>query len=51
MSRNVYVKVEGHFMDGYGGDAMYPDGFYWQVNPQGIKPNTNGLIVRTGYNF
>jgi len=51
VTRNVYVKVEGHFMDGYGGDAMYPDGFYWQVNPQGIKPNTNGLIVRTGYNF
>jgi hypothetical protein len=45
-----YAKVEGHFMDGYAG-FMYPDGFYPQVNPQGLKPNTNGVVVRTGMYF
>jgi hypothetical protein len=41
------VKVEGHFMNGYG-FCTYPDGFYPEVNPQGFKPNTN---VKTGFNF
>lgn len=44
------VKVEGHFMNGYG-TSTYPDGFYPQVNPQGFKPNTNVLVVKTGINF
>jgi hypothetical protein len=44
------VKVEGHFMNGYG-NSTYPDGFYPQVNPQGFKPNTNALVVKTGINF
>jgi hypothetical protein len=44
------VKVEGHFMNGYG-SSTYPDGFYPQVNPQGFKPNTNALVVKTGINF
>jgi hypothetical protein len=44
------VKVEGHFMNGYG-DNEYPDGFYAQVNPQGFKPNTNALVIKTGFNF
>ncbi len=44
------VKVEGHFMNGYGA-STYPDGFYPQVNPQGFKPNTNALVVRTSVNF
>ncbi len=44
------VKVEGHFMNGYG-NSTYPDGFYPQVNPQGFKPNTNALVVKTGFNF
>ena len=44
------VKVEGHFMNGYGA-STYPDGFYPQVNPQGFKPNTNALVVKTGINF
>jgi hypothetical protein len=44
------VKVEGHFMNGYG-SSTYPDGFYPQVNPQGFKPNTNALVVKTGVNF
>jgi len=45
------VKIEGHFMDGYGSPGMYPDGFYTSDNPQGLKPKTNLLIVRTGFNF
>jgi hypothetical protein len=44
------VKVEGHFMDGFGADP-YPNGFYPQVNPTGFKPNTNALVVKTGVNF
>ena len=44
------VKIEGHFMDGYG-SGPYPNGFYTQVNPQGFKPNTNALVIKTGVNF
>jgi hypothetical protein len=44
------VKVEGHFMNGYGA-ASYPDGFYPQVNPEGFKPNTNALVLKTSFNF
>jgi hypothetical protein len=44
------VKIEGHFMNGYG-SGPYPNGFYTQVNPQGFKPDTNALVVKTGVNF
>ncbi len=44
------VKVEGHFMNGYG-NSTYPDGFYPQLNPQGFNPNTNALVIKTGVNF
>jgi hypothetical protein len=44
------VKIEGHFMNGYGA-SIYPDGFYPQVNPQGFQPNTNALVIKTGINF
>jgi hypothetical protein len=44
------VKVEGHFMNGYG-SSTYPDGFYPQVNPEGFKPNTNALVLKTGVYF
>jgi hypothetical protein len=50
LKNHWYAKVEGHFMDGYGG-YYYPDGFYPQVNPQGVSPNTNALVVRTGFSF
>lgn len=43
------VKVEGHFMNGYAGE--YPAGFYTADNPQGLKPQTTLLVVRTGFNF
>lgn len=48
-----YVKAEGHFMDGNaaGTNPQYPDGFYPQVNPQGLAPNTNAVAVRTGFSF
>jgi hypothetical protein len=44
------VKVEGHFMNGYG-SSTYPDGFYPQVNPHGFAPNTNALVIKTSFNF
>jgi hypothetical protein len=50
VTSNWYAKVEGHFMDGYAG-FKYPDGFYPLVNPQGLKPNTNALVIRTGWSF
>ena len=43
-------KVEGHFIDGYG-DLYSAHGFYAAVNPQGLKPTTNMLVLRTGINF
>ena len=44
------LKIEGHFMDGYG--LYYAlRGFYPQDNPQGLHPKTNLLIVRTGWTF
>ncbi len=48
---HYYTKIEGHFMNGYGADTMYPGGFYLQDNQKGLKPTTNGLIVRTGVDF
>jgi hypothetical protein len=50
LNRFWNVKVEGHFMNGYG-SGPYPNGFYTQVNPQGFAPNTNALLVETGFNF
>jgi hypothetical protein len=50
LNRFWNVKVEGHFMNGYG-VSTYPDGFYPQENSQGFKPNTNALVVKTGFNF
>jgi hypothetical protein len=44
------IKIEGHFMDGYNNN-QYPAGFYMPDNPQGYKPKTNLLIVRTGWSF
>ena len=33
------------------GEAMYPDGFYTSVNSNGLKDNTNAIVVQTGYSF
>jgi hypothetical protein len=44
------LKIEGHFMDGYGTPYSFR-GFYPQDNPTGLKPKTNMLVIRTGWNF
>ncbi len=47
------VKVEGHFMDGapagFVGGNLH--GFYTGTNPNGFKPSTNMLVIRTGFAF
>ena len=44
------LKLEGHFMNGYGRfDSIR--GFYEQQNPQGLRPDTTLLIIRTGFNL
>jgi hypothetical protein len=50
LTRFWYLKIEGHFMNGYG-ESTYPDGFYPQVNPQGFQTDTNALVLKTGFNF
>jgi hypothetical protein len=47
------VKVEGHFIDGYGGSDS-TRGFYnfpLAGDANTMKPQTNMLIVRTGFSF
>jgi hypothetical protein len=44
------LKLEGHFMNGSGASDAFR-GFYLQENPQGFKPNTNLLVIRTGIEF
>ncbi len=51
VNRFVNIKIEDHFMDGIGIPGDYPDGFYTAANPQGLQPNTNALVVKTGVNF
>ena len=50
LTRYWNLKVEGHFMDGYG-DPYSARGFYLRDNPAGLQPATNMLLVRTGFNF
>jgi hypothetical protein len=50
LNRFWNVKVEGHFIDGYG-DTMTAHGFYLRDNPQGFQPTTKLLVVRTGVSF
>lgn len=49
LNRFWNVKIEGHFMDGYG-FGPYPNGFYPQQNPT-FAPSTNALVVKTSVNF
>lgn len=51
LNRFLNVKVEGHFMDGYGTPDIYPSGFYTVNNLQGLKQNTNALVAKTSFNF
>jgi hypothetical protein len=50
LNRFLSIKVEGHFIDGFG-NQPYPCGFYSAQNPGGFVNNTNALVVRTGYSF
>jgi hypothetical protein len=50
-NRFTNIKVEGHFMDGYGLPDQYPNGFYMANNPQGFKPNTDALVIKAGVHF
>jgi hypothetical protein len=51
VNRFVAIKMEGHFMDGYGLARIYPNGFYRKDNPQGLKENTDALIIKTSVAF
>jgi len=44
------VKAEGHFMDGYG-DIFSTQGFYQRSNPDGLKPRTDMLMLRSSVTF
>lgn len=44
------IKVEGHFMDGYG-DPGSARGFYFPDNSQGLVAKTKLLIIRLGFNY
>jgi hypothetical protein len=50
LNRYVYLKAEGHFINGYG-LGPFPDGFYPQQNPQGFRANTDALVIKTGVHF
>jgi hypothetical protein len=50
MNSHVYLKVEGHFMNGYAA-SNNAHGFYAQTNPHGLQPKTDMLVVRTGFDF
>lgn len=50
INRLWHLKVEGHFVDGYG-STSYAHGFYLRTNPQGFERKTNMLVVRTGLTF
>ena len=43
-------KIEGHFMDGVGSPGQ-AHGFYPQDNATGLRPQTNLLVIRTGWYF
>jgi hypothetical protein len=51
LNRFVNIKVEGHFMHGYGLPDDYPNGFYSVDNPQGLKPDTKALVIKTSFKF
>lgn len=51
LNRFVYLKVEGHIMDGFGAPGLYPSGFYTSDNPQGLVNDTNSILVKAGFKF
>jgi hypothetical protein len=51
LNRFTNIKVEAHFMGGYGVPGDYPSGFYTAVNQQGLKPDTTAFVLKAGFNF
>jgi hypothetical protein len=51
VSRYTDLKIEGHFMDGAMINSALDRGFYAAVNPSGLKPKTNMLVLRLGFHF
>lgn len=51
VNRFFNFNIEGHFIDGVGLPRQYPAGFYIPDNPQGLKPTTNALVVKTSFHF
>ena len=45
------LKVEGHFIDGNAMASANNRGFYAPVNPNGVKPTTNMLVIRLGFHM
>ena len=50
-NRYLNFKLEGHFIDGVGLPGIYPGGFYSIDNPNGLKPGTNAMVVKSNFNF
>jgi len=50
LARFWNFKIEGHFMDGFGNLLSFR-GFYPRSHPQGLRPTTNLLVLRTGFTF
>lgn len=51
VNSHMYLKIEGHFIDGAATSPSAARGFYALSNPAGIQPTTHLLIVRTGFSF
>jgi hypothetical protein len=51
INRYFNIKIEGHFIDGYGYPAVSPIGFYYANNPNGLQNDTKALVVKGGFNF
>lgn len=51
INRFFNIKIEGHFIDGYGYPVVSPIGFYYANNPNGIMNDTKALVVRGGFHF
>ena len=50
LSRYCDLKIEGHFIDGYGSNSS-DRGFYGADNPDGKQPNTRLLVIRLGFHL
>lgn len=50
LSRYCDLKIEGHFIDGYGSSSS-DRGFYSANNPDGKEPNTRLLVIRLGFHL